>query len=296
MTDAATALLDCRGIERSFAAVRALRGADFSVRAGRVHGLVGENGAGKSTLTKMLAGLYPPDAGTIALDGRPLELRGTDDAPARGIVTVHQDINLIPTQIVAENILLANEPTPGPLGVARMGEIWTVARYLPAREGAPARRVDLVADRGRGPAGAAPDPRSGGAGHRHRVHLPLSQRGVRGLRRDHRTARRCGGAGRPDQHHQSAERGLGDDRAPAGGHEPADGIDAIGRAAARSAWSFGSQRTARRFLHAPQGRDPGDHGPHRLGPDRAGQGDLRQPRHAPRRRVGRDGRSGAEPA
>ncbi|MGE3743991.1 MAG: ATP-binding cassette domain-containing protein, partial [Geminicoccaceae bacterium] len=51
VTDPATALLDCRGIEKSFAAVKALRGVDFSVRAGRVHGLVGENGAGKSTLT-----------------------------------------------------------------------------------------------------------------------------------------------------------------------------------------------------------------------------------------------------
>lgn len=48
MIDAATALLDCRGIEKSFA-VGALRGVDFSVRPGRVHGLVGENGAGKST-------------------------------------------------------------------------------------------------------------------------------------------------------------------------------------------------------------------------------------------------------
>ena len=135
MTDAATALLDCRGIEKSFAAVRALRGVDFSVRPGRVHGLVGENGAGKSTLTKVLAGLYPPDAGTISLDGQRLELRGTDDALARGIVTVHQDINLIPTQTVAENIFLANEPTTGPLGIVRMGAMRARARELLARYG-----------------------------------------------------------------------------------------------------------------------------------------------------------------
>ena len=135
MTDAATALLDCRGIEKSFAAVRALRGVDFSVRPGRVHGLVGENGAGKSTLTKVLAGLYPPDAGTISLDGQRLELRGTDDALARGIVTVHQDINLIPTQTVAENIFLANEPTTGPLGIVRMGAMRARARELLARHG-----------------------------------------------------------------------------------------------------------------------------------------------------------------
>ncbi|MFO1047033.1 MAG: sugar ABC transporter ATP-binding protein [Geminicoccaceae bacterium] len=135
MTNAATALLDCRGIEKSFAAVQALRGVDFAVRPGRVHGLVGENGAGKSTLTKVLAGLYPPDAGTISLDGRPLELRGTDDALARGIVTVHQDINLIPTQTVAENIFLANEFTTGPLGIVRMGAMRAKARELLARYG-----------------------------------------------------------------------------------------------------------------------------------------------------------------
>ena len=110
MTDPATALLDCRGIVKSFPGVQALRGVGFAVRAGRVHRLVGGNGAGKSTLTKVLAGLYPPDAGTLSLDGQPLGLRGTDDALARGVVTVHQDINLIPTQTVAENIFLANEP------------------------------------------------------------------------------------------------------------------------------------------------------------------------------------------
>ncbi|MGE3293121.1 MAG: sugar ABC transporter ATP-binding protein [Geminicoccaceae bacterium] len=135
MSDSATALLDCRGFEKSFAAVRALRGVDFAVHAGRVHGLVGENGAGKSTLTKILAGLYPPDAGTLSLDGQPLSLRGTDDALARGIVTVHQDINLIPTQTVAENIYLANEPTTGPLGIVRTGAMRAQARELLSRYG-----------------------------------------------------------------------------------------------------------------------------------------------------------------
>ena len=215
---------------KSFPGVQALRGVDFAVRPGRVHGLVGENGAGKSTLTKVLAGLYPPDAGTLALDGKPLSLRGTDDALARGIVTVHQDINLIATQTVAENVFLANEPTIGPLGVVRMGAMRAQAAELLARYGiavSPDSKVaDLTNDQRkmvqivkaisrrarvllldeptssltdrRGPAGPAPDPRSGGPGHRRGVHLPLSERGVRGLRRDHGAARRCGGAGRTD--------------------------------------------------------------------------------------------------
>src|SRR5207244_7041757 len=86
-------MLECRGVVRSFAAVRALRGVDFSIAAGRVRGLVGENGAGKSTLAKIIAGVYQPDAGTIELDGSPVRFTGADQALAQRIVTVHQDIN-----------------------------------------------------------------------------------------------------------------------------------------------------------------------------------------------------------
>jgi ABC-type sugar transport system ATPase subunit len=111
-------LLDCQGIVKSFAAVRALRGVNFTVAAGRVRGLVGENGAGKSTLTKIVAGVYPADAGTMALDGEPVRLGGADEALAKGIVTVHQDINLVQTMTVAENLFLNNEPTRG-FGVIR---------------------------------------------------------------------------------------------------------------------------------------------------------------------------------
>ncbi len=116
-------LLVCRGIVKNFGGVRALRGVDFTVQPGRVHALVGENGAGKSTLTKIIAGLYPADSGTLKLDGVPLVLAGTDDAFRRGIVTVHQDINLIPTQTVAENVFLANEPTSRPFGIIRGREV-----------------------------------------------------------------------------------------------------------------------------------------------------------------------------
>ena len=265
MTD--PALLDCRGIVKSFPGVQALRGVDFMVRPGRVHGLVGENGAGKSTLTKVLAGLYPPDAGTLALDGQPLSLRGTDDALARGIVTVHQDINLIATQTVAENVFLANEPTMGPLGVVRMGTMRAQAAELLARYGiavSPDSKVaDLTNDQRkmvqivkaisrRARVLLLDEPTSSltddevrlvlrlirdlvGPGHRCGVHLPLSERGVRGLRRDHGAARRCGGAGRTDRGHLLARRGRGDDRPPAGGGYPSRRQAAADRAAARGA-------------------------------------------------------------
>ena len=139
-------LFACEGIVKSFGGVRALRGVDFTVRAGRVHALVGENGAGKSTLAKIIAGLYPADAGRLALDGQPLALSGTRDALKRGIVTVHQDINLIPSQTVAENIFLANEPTRGPFGIIRQGELHARTSALLERYGIGCRPGTLVAD------------------------------------------------------------------------------------------------------------------------------------------------------
>ena len=122
-------LLSCKGVVKNFAAVRALRGVDFSIAAGRVHGLVGENGAGKSTLAKIIAGIYPPDSGTLALNGEVLRFSGADDALAKRIVTVHQDINLVQTMTVAENLLLNNEPTYG-FGVIRRKTMHGTARRL----------------------------------------------------------------------------------------------------------------------------------------------------------------------
>jgi ABC-type sugar transport system ATPase subunit len=105
------ALLRCKKLTRSFAAVRALRGVDFTIAAGRVRGLVGENGAGKSTLAKIIAGVHSPEAGIIELEGRPVRFSGADEALQQRIVTVHQDINLVQTMSVGENLLLNNEPT-----------------------------------------------------------------------------------------------------------------------------------------------------------------------------------------
>ncbi len=109
-TIAAQPLLECRGLVKNFAGVKAVRGVDFDIRADSVRGLVGENGAGKSTLIKLIAGVHQPDAGSIRLDGEAVRFSGADEALANRIVTVHQDINLVQTMTVAENILLNNEP------------------------------------------------------------------------------------------------------------------------------------------------------------------------------------------
>ena len=108
----------CTGVAKRFGAVQALRDVDFSIVAGRVRGLVGENGAGKSTLAKIIAGVIAPDAGSMEFEGRPMRSATADEALARRIVTVHQDINLIPSMTVLENLLLNNEPASR-LGIIR---------------------------------------------------------------------------------------------------------------------------------------------------------------------------------
>ena len=101
------------GIEKTFGAVRANRGASLEVRASEIHALVGENGAGKSTLMKILGGLQAPDAGMMEVNGRDVTGWSTSEAIAAGIGVVHQHFMLVPTLTVAENIVLGMEPVKG---------------------------------------------------------------------------------------------------------------------------------------------------------------------------------------
>jgi ribose transport system ATP-binding protein len=98
------------GIDKSFFGNRVLQDVDFELRQGEVHALVGGNGAGKSTLMKILQGVYTPDAGEIAIEGRPVEIRSPQDARALGIGMIFQEFSLIPTLSVAQNIFLGHEP------------------------------------------------------------------------------------------------------------------------------------------------------------------------------------------
>jgi ABC-type sugar transport system ATPase subunit len=103
-------ILEAAGIEKSFPGVRALDGVGLRVRAGRLLALLGENGAGKSTLMNVLSGVFPPDAGSIRLDGQDVRFANPREAQVRGIGIVHQELNLIPYLSVAENIFLGREP------------------------------------------------------------------------------------------------------------------------------------------------------------------------------------------
>src|SRR6187399_523415 len=104
-------LLELKGITKRFPGIVANDGVDFDLRRGEVHALLGENGAGKSTLMNVLYGLYQPDEGEILVKGEPVRFHSPKDAINRGIGMVHQHFMLIPVMTVAENIVLANEPT-----------------------------------------------------------------------------------------------------------------------------------------------------------------------------------------
>jgi len=107
-------LLELKGITKRFPGVVANDGVDFDLRTGEVHALLGENGAGKSTLMNILYGLYHPDEGEFRLNGKPLRIHSPREAIESGIGMVHQHFMLIPVMTVAENIVLAAEPTKGP--------------------------------------------------------------------------------------------------------------------------------------------------------------------------------------
>jgi ABC-type sugar transport system ATPase subunit len=104
-----------RRVSKSFPGVHALVDVDLDVVAGEVHAIVGENGAGKSTLMNILAGIYQPDAGSIALEGQPVHVDGPRRAMALGIAMIHQELNLAPNLSVAENIFLGRAPNRGGL-------------------------------------------------------------------------------------------------------------------------------------------------------------------------------------
>jgi ABC-type sugar transport system ATPase subunit len=109
-TGEATLALDMTGIRKVFPGVVALDGVDFDLRPGEVHALLGENGAGKSTLIKVIAGLYRRDGGEMRLFGEPVDFRSPADSIARGIKVVYQELDLVATLSVAENVFLGNMP------------------------------------------------------------------------------------------------------------------------------------------------------------------------------------------
>ncbi len=129
-------LLAVRGLTKTFTATPALSEVDFNLYAGEVHAVLGENGAGKSTLIKLITGVHKKDAGTFLLEGQEIEPRSPRHAQELGISAVYQEINLIPTLSVAENIFLGRQPR-------RFGLVNMQAANRRARELLKAFNVDI---------------------------------------------------------------------------------------------------------------------------------------------------------
>ncbi|MBS6953007.1 MAG: sugar ABC transporter ATP-binding protein [Enterocloster asparagiformis] len=104
-----TVILEMKDIKKSFYGTEVLHGVDLELRKGEVLGLVGENGAGKSTLMNVLLGLHQPDEGTITFKGQVLKCKSPSDALNIGIAMIHQELRLIPSMTVSENIWLGRE-------------------------------------------------------------------------------------------------------------------------------------------------------------------------------------------
>ncbi len=121
-------LLETRGLTKTFTATPALSEVDFALYPGEVHALLGENGAGKSTLIKLITGVHKKDAGVIRLEGKDIDPRSPRHAQELGISAVYQEINLVPTLSVAENIYLGRQPMR--LGLVNMATANRQAREL----------------------------------------------------------------------------------------------------------------------------------------------------------------------
>ena len=102
-------VLKAINISKTYGVTRALKGVNFEVRRGKVTVLFGENGAGKSTLMKILSGVETPTAGELVLDGEEVKLTSTNDAVARGISIIHQELNLCANLSVRDNIFIGRE-------------------------------------------------------------------------------------------------------------------------------------------------------------------------------------------
>src|SRR3954471_1157609 len=130
-----TAILEMRGITKTFPGVKALENVNLRVESGEIHALVGENGAGKSTLMKVLSGVYPHGSyeGEITYEGQPGRFRDISDSERLGIVIIHQELALVPFLSIAENIFLGNEPAR--FGIIDQDRVYARSRELLAMVG-----------------------------------------------------------------------------------------------------------------------------------------------------------------
>jgi rhamnose transport system ATP-binding protein len=125
-----TPVLQMRHLFKRFDMTQALDDVSLDLYPGEIHALVGENGAGKSTLIKIVTGIYRPDQGEILLDGKPVQIRNSQEAQAFGIAAIYQEPMVYPDLNVAENIFISHRDR-GP--VARWGRMFKDAEAILAK-------------------------------------------------------------------------------------------------------------------------------------------------------------------
>ena len=128
-----TPLLRMRDIEKSFPGVKALKGVNLDLYPGEVLGLVGENGAGKSTLMKVLGGAHHPEAGTVEINGKVVEIDNPVVSKNLGISIIYQELNMIPAMTAQQNLFLGRERTG--MGFIKASEERRLTRELFAKVG-----------------------------------------------------------------------------------------------------------------------------------------------------------------
>lgn len=123
-----TEALRMENISMEFSGVYVLSDMQLQVDRGSIHALVGENGAGKSTLIKILGGIYKPKTGKIFIDGEESSIHHVQDAQKKGISIIHQEISLVPSLSIAENVFLGRELSK--LGFKSEGKMFSMAQEM----------------------------------------------------------------------------------------------------------------------------------------------------------------------
>jgi simple sugar transport system ATP-binding protein len=139
-------VLELKNISKHFGAIQAVNDVSLSLEPGEVVGLMGDNGAGKSTIVKMIAGNYPPTAGSIHIDGKPVSFAHPVDARRSGIEIVYQDLALCNNMTAGENVFLGREVRKGigPFSIIDYGQMYKRSGELFAELKSETRPRDLI--------------------------------------------------------------------------------------------------------------------------------------------------------
>jgi len=130
------ALLEVRGLTKTFGGLQALRDVDLSVEEGQIKGLIGPNGAGKTTFFNAVTGVYPPTEGTVVFDGRSTVGRKPHQVTRLGIARTFQNIRLFPTMSALENVMVgvdARHRISVPGAIVRLGRARREDRETPGQ-------------------------------------------------------------------------------------------------------------------------------------------------------------------